>query len=74
MQLARFEQLVPEQQAEQSVPEQVLCVVDREAVAPHDARDTRFEIAAIDLVDDDLTACAQQRGAGARPASSNLRA
>src|ERR1700735_4981667 len=50
VELARFEELIPEQQTEQTMPERVLGVVDLVPLPPQHPGDARFRIASPGVV------------------------
>src|ERR1700733_5368525 len=72
VELARFEELIPEQQTEQTMPERVFGVVDLAPLPPQHAGDARFRIAPPGVVDCDGWPCAQKRRAEAGVLTAKL--
>src|ERR1700733_14837661 len=71
VELARLEQLIPEQQTEQTMPERVLGIVDLVPLPPQHPGDARFGIAPPVIVNCDGWPSAQERRAGAGALAAN---
>lgn len=67
-----LEQLIPEQETKQGVPQYIFRVEDRGTLAPKDAGDACFGIAAMGVIDRDNAPGAQQLGVEPRTSPTEL--